>query len=213
MADIQNEKHETLAKKLHGHLLNTLAAAQQCSESDHPMLKELGADLAGSIPEHATALKEGFPEMGEPDEDDEKEEKASAKLSVLLSAVEKVTGVKTGHVGALLALKANADAGKDADSDLAKRQAKVDHLITKARKLHPSQREEYTLLSMEDLDAFEKNARVIGPKGPNRDIPTQQLSATAPPDEEIGEADVKAAQADALEVLRIDPKDPRLAKR
>jgi len=166
MADTtQDTKHGALAKGLMRGCSAVLAAAQAAAESDNAELKKMGEALAGAMPEHLATIKAAFPDMGEPD-GDEGEEKTK-KMAAVFDLVEKLTGVKDGHAGALLALKAQADAKvtQASASEDTQRKALVDKLIKETRQVHPQDRATFETLSVADLQAYGKSAPRIGPKG------------------------------------------------
>lgn len=160
--DTQDQKHATLAAGLRKGCSTLLGAAQKCAESDHPGLKEVGGKLAGAMPEAVAQLTAAFPALQGAEDQPDAELSALQQIRV---AVEQVTGVTEGHVGALLALKASATQKTQAatDTTAAKHAAQLQRLIEVTRQVKPAERDHYAKLSLADLQTFERLAPRVGP--------------------------------------------------
>lgn len=206
----QNAKHIELGMGILRGLAATLLAAQACAESDHPGLKDLGADLAAEIPEHVAKIKELFPQIGEPDGDEM--EKDRKELAALKGRIRTLSGCPEGaEEGGLLTLSSQAKqkvrAAQVSEQD--QKVAKVARLV-KLGKIHPQDRDAHITLNMASLDWIEKNGAQVGPKEAGIDSEIQGAVTLNGQGPDPTSDEVKKAQADALDLMGISPSDPRL---
>lgn len=160
-----------------------MSVAQKMAESADESMKTLGKKLADGCAEYLEGVKLAFPDLPEEEmsadppfggkespAEEKAEEKVKAKeamdkLTVLEATIERVTGAKEGHVGALLALKAQLDA-KDEQVEQsvqlsAAEQEKaqlIEKMINDTRQIEESEREVFATLSMADLTSFHATA-------------------------------------------------------
>lgn len=160
-----------------------LSVAQKMADSADESLKTVGKKLADSLAEHLESVKLAFPGLPEEEltadppfggketpseeaaEEKAKAKDALAKLTVLEAAVERVTGVKEGHAGAVLALKAQLDAKVEQVEETVQlsaaereKAALVEKMISETRQVEESEREVFLQLSMADLQSFHQTA-------------------------------------------------------
>lgn len=200
-------KHQAEAQRLARGVATLLQAAQAAAESNNPVLKEVGAELAEFVPARFAKLQASFAglELGheEPDGDE-------GKALALYAAVKQLTGLDDGLVGAVQALHLLAHRKPEAPQvpEEVQVQQILASMVKDTRQLLPAELELWRGKSLADVRAAQK---VLPRKGP----PAQDVADGAA--DLGGKPKVQAAGttpeslAYAAGLLGIDATDPRLA--
>lgn len=162
-AGADTTKQQELGRSGLKSLAGCLSFAQKLSESADETMKALGGKMATGLAEYLAAAKGAFPGL-EPDGDEPDEgEKAKKELAALSATIEKVTGQKTGQVGALLALgkrlEIQAEQLSAGGKEAAEKAALVDKMVKETRQIEESERAYYLSLTLPDLKVFAELAQ------------------------------------------------------
>jgi len=198
-----------------------MSVAQKMADSADESMRTLGKKLADGCAEYLEGVKLAFPDLPEEElagdppfggkespseekaEERVKEKEALAKLTVLEAAIERVTGAKSGHAGAVLALKAQLDA-KDEQVEQSvqlsaaeqEKAALIEKMVSDTRQIEESEREVFATLSMADLQSFAATAphdRKLRATSKAPTLATSAVRAAGTAGGPVGDAKARAA--------------------